>query len=131
MSNPSIDTFTDRTTRLRFATFYSFFLSFFLFLIHGVTSGSVFPALGFVVLACSTVQAASVLHRDSIDSLGSAARGLKSRTIFYMDLVLATLYALCLFASWVSLSDGHDRGHGARSRVILGTYCTAFMLVNW
>ncbi len=131
MANAQFNPNNPRNIFLRRITFYAFFFSFLLSLAHGIGTSHVFPALGLIVLAGSSLQAAFLLHRGSVVSLGSAVRGLTPRNVFYTDLVLATLYGLFLIASWVSLGDeGGYRAYGDKSWVILGSYCTVFMLIN-
>lgn len=129
MANAHFNPNNPRNVFLRRITLYAFFLSLILSLAHGIGTHFVFPALGLVVLAGSSLQAAFLVHRDRVVSPGTPVRGLTPRSVFYTDLALATVYGIFLIASWVSLGD--ENGYQpAKSWVILGSYCTVFLLIN-
>lgn len=122
---------------LRNISFYTFYLSFLLFPIHGFATRSFFPALGITAISASNLQASVIQqeHRRGGGvpiSLGSPVRGLTSRNVFWRDLLLVLFYTVLIVPSWLSLGDyGAYRRYLEPAYVILGWTCVGFLLVNW
>lgn len=113
------------TVFLRRVTILSFAPAFFILLIHGISSGWAFPALGILPLAVSAVLGAMLLHRDRVAALGSPVQALSPENIFYADTALAVWYIAFLIPTWVFLGRPWHR-----DTIILGTYGSVFLMVN-
>lgn len=113
------------TVFLRRVTILSFAPAFFVLLIHGISSGWAFPALGILPLAVSAVLGAMLLHRDRVAALGSPVQALSPENIFYADTALAVWYIAFLIPTWAFLGRPWRR-----ETIILGTYGSVFLMVN-
>ncbi|KKY17253.1 hypothetical protein UCDDS831_g06421 [Diplodia seriata] len=115
---------------LRRITIFTFLPAFPLLLAHGIASHKAFPALGLLPLAGSVVLGCFTLYRDRIAVSGSSIQQLSASNIFFADVLLAITLLSILVASWVTLTKESWR-YDDGSLVILGTYGTVFMLVNF
>lgn len=114
------------TVLLRQITVCAFPPACILCVIHGVATTWAFPALGALPLAGSAVLGLLLLYRDrGAAALGSPVRPLSSANVFFADSALAALLLALLVPTWVLLGRPYERG-----LVVLGTYCSVFMMVN-
>lgn len=113
------------TVILRKITIYSFPPALIMLLIHGIGSSYAFPALGLLPLACSTLLGLLLLHRDQVAAFGSPFQMLSPSNIFFADSSIAAFLLACLIPTWVFLDRPDDEG-----MIILGTYCSVFLMVN-
>lgn len=120
------DSMVSSTVFLRRITILSFPPAFVILLIHGVGCSWAFPALGILPLAVSAVLGALLLHRDRVAALGSPIQALSPENIFYADATLAAWYFAFLIPTWVLLHRPSEE-----EMIILGTYGSVFLMVNW
>lgn len=113
------------TVVLRRITMISFPPAFFMFLIHGVGSKWAFPVVGLVPLACSASLGLLLLHRDQVAAFGSPLQMLSPSNIFFADSSLTVSLLACLILTWVFLDSPEHSG-----MIILGTYCSVFLMLN-
>ncbi|OJD39882.1 nucleosome binding protein [Diplodia corticola] len=115
---------------LRRVTIFTFPPAFLLLLVHGIASNRPFPALGLLPLAGSAILGCLILYHDRVVGSGSSIQRPTTSNIFFADVLLAIMLLAILIASWVTLTKNlwrYDNG----SLIILGTYCTVFLLVNF
>ncbi|KAK2012889.1 hypothetical protein LZ32DRAFT_647633 [Colletotrichum eremochloae] len=96
-----------------------------LFIAHGIASERLFPALGLVPLAASAILAIVVHKRDAIATYSTRVHTLSDITIFWSDFLLAVFHLAFLAPSWRSLNHVYYK-----PAIILGTYCTTFMMFD-
>lgn len=113
------------TVLLRRITIFTFLPACIMCTIHGVATTYAFPALGTIPLAGSAATGLLLLYRDRVAALGSSIRALSSANVFFADVTLAALLLALLVPTWVFL-DRPDESE----MVVLGTYCSVFMMVN-
>lgn len=94
-------------------------------IVHGIATTWAFPALGIVPLAGSAIMGLLLLYRDSVAALGSPVQALSSANVFFADSTLAAFLLMFLIPTWVFLDKPYERG-----MVVLGTYCSVFMMIN-
>lgn len=95
-------------------------------LIHGFASHYAFPALGILPLTGSAALGLMLLYRDHVASFGSASLALSPTNIFFADGALAIWLLGFLIPTIIFLgAPWEDPG-----MVILGTYCSVFLIVN-
>ncbi|CAN8103997.1 unnamed protein product [Discula destructiva] len=114
------------TVFLRRITIFTFLPALILFIVHGVRSKYAFPALGLVPLAASAFLGLLLLHRDSVAGLGSPIQLLSASNVFFADTILAGSFLACLILTWIFLAEPWSTGV-----VILGTYCSVFLMVSF
>lgn len=98
--------------------------SFVLFLAHGIVSSKVVPALGLVPLAGSALLGGLLVRRDKA---GAPVAGLLALVVFVADVVLALMHLGMLIPTWITMTQDYWY---ARSLIVLGTYCTLFLLLE-
>ncbi|KAL1632840.1 hypothetical protein SLS56_003330 [Neofusicoccum ribis] len=113
---------------LRRITMANFVPAFPLLLAHGLAANEALPAVGLVPLAGSVLLGGFVLYRDRVAAIGSPIRSLSPSNVFFADVLLSLVYIGLLIGSWVTLGE---ESWGRRSLIILGTYGTVFMMVNF
>lgn len=97
-----------------------------MFLIHGFGSHYAFPALGILPLTGSAALGLMLLYRDRVASFGSASLALSPTNIFFADSALTLWLLGFLIPTIVFLGATWDD----TGMVILGTYCSVFLIVN-
>lgn len=112
------------TVLLRRITICTFPPAFIMLLIHGILSEEPFPALGLLPLAASFVVGCLLLFRERIAAFGSPIQALSASNVFFADVFLSVWYLGFLIPTWISLPRQY------RNNVVLGTYCSIFMMVN-
>ncbi|KAJ2955735.1 hypothetical protein NQ176_g11377 [Zarea fungicola] len=129
MRHQSIQSRVLRDVPLRRVNIWTFGPAFILNLLHGITTGCVFPALSLVPLAMSAVQCAFLEHPSLRPTgLGSSSILLTPRNIFITDALLSGSLFFCLLGSWINMSVMAYPGVGG---VILGSYCTIFIMSSY
>ncbi|GME25618.1 putative nucleosome binding protein [Neofusicoccum parvum] len=113
---------------LRRIAMANFVPAFPLLLAHGLAANEALPAVGLVPLAGSVLLGGFVLYRDRVAAIGSPIRSLSPSNVFFADVLLSLVYIGLLIGSWVTLGE---ESWGRRSLIILGTYGTVFMMVNF
>ncbi|KAK1640659.1 hypothetical protein BDP81DRAFT_458728 [Colletotrichum phormii] len=116
-----------RTVTLRRLEIIAFPPAFILLLAHGIASERAFPALGLLPLAASAVLGLFVLNRDAVAAIGSPIQALSESNIFWADCLLAVFHLSFLIPSWILLTDSM---RWEESLIVLGTYCTVFMMFD-
>jgi hypothetical protein len=111
---------------LRQLSIIAFPPAFILLFAHGIASGNALPAIGIVPLAASAVLGLLLLYRDHVAAVGSSIQALTPSNIFALDVFLAVVFLFMLIPSWIFITWGWNR-----SLIVLGTYGTVFMMVNW
>lgn len=96
-----------------------------MFIIHGVISQQAFPAIGLIPLAASTFLGLLLLFRDRVAATGSPIQALSASNILFADSFVSSFILVCLILTWVHLDYLRDRG-----MVVLGTYCSVFLMVS-
>ena len=114
---------------LRRLAIFQFPPAFILLFSHGITSGHAFPVLGIMPLAASAFLGLLLLYRDQVAAFGSALQALTPTNILVADVLLAVGQLGFLIPSWIILTNW--RPWGGQSLIILGTYGTVFMMVDW
>lgn len=99
--------------------------AFILLVAHGIASQFAFPALGLLPLAASGILAAFILNRDVVAAIGSPIQSLSESNIFWADCLLAVLHLSFLIPSWALLARAWPE-----PVIVLGTYCTVFMMFD-
>ncbi|GKT93321.1 nucleosome binding protein [Colletotrichum tofieldiae] len=110
---------------LRRLEIFAFPPAFILLIAHGVASERAFPALGLLPLAASAVLAAFILNRDAVAAIGSPIQSLSESNIFWADCLLAVFHLAFLIPSWALLTQPWHE-----PLIVLGTYCTVFMMFD-
>ncbi|ROW06772.1 hypothetical protein VMCG_04141 [Cytospora schulzeri] len=113
------------TVLLRRITVFSFPPAFIMLLIHGISSGNAFPALGILPHAASVVFGTLLLFRETVASFGSSVQALSAYNVFCADIALTIWYFGFLIPTWLLLDNTWD------VMIILGTYGSVFMMVNF
>ncbi|OHE91454.1 hypothetical protein CORC01_13226 [Colletotrichum orchidophilum] len=114
-----------RTVALRRLEIIAFPPAFVLLLAHGIASERAFPALGVLPLAASAVLGLFVLNRDALAAVGSPIQALSESNIFWADCLLTVFHLSLLIPSWILLTDTRHK-----PLLVLGTYCTVFMMFD-
>ncbi|KAF2472604.1 uncharacterized protein BDR25DRAFT_259075 [Lindgomyces ingoldianus] len=110
---------------LRAISVVTFPPGFLFLLIQGIASGRVNPAIGILPLFCSSAFSAFLLYNER--KCGCQSSGLTGTPIhFVADFLLGIGLLVCLILAWVFLPHSYDGG-----MVMLGTYCTNFLGVNF
>ncbi|KAK2039604.1 hypothetical protein LZ31DRAFT_558627 [Colletotrichum somersetense] len=113
------------TAALRRLQIFAFPPALILFIAHGISSGRPFPALGLIPLAASAILAI-MLHKGNVVALGSTqVHALSDTAIFRSDFLIAVFHLAFLAPSWRSLTRVYDE-----PVIVLGTYCTTFMMFD-
>lgn len=114
------------TVLLRQVNIFTLLPALVMFLIHGISSHEAFPVLGLLPLSGSAALGLMLLYRDRVASLGSASLALSPANIFFADSILALWLLGFLIPTMIFL--GETWRH--TGLVILGTYCSVFLIVN-
>ncbi|ORY05373.1 hypothetical protein BCR34DRAFT_571989 [Clohesyomyces aquaticus] len=110
---------------LRAISVLTFPPGFLFLLIQGIASGHVNPAISIIPLFFSSAFSAVLLHHER--ACGCQSAGLMGTPIhLVVDLLLGIGLFVCLILTWVFLPSRYDGG-----MVMLGTYCTNFVIVNF
>lgn len=110
---------------LRALTIFTFPPAFIMLLIHGITSSRFNPAMGLLPLSASSAFGAAILYNEKECDCESSSL-IRSPTLYIMDLILGVGLLVALIATWVTLPHQWDG-----SSVMLGTYGTNFLLINF
>lgn len=110
---------------LRKVTIFTFPPAFILCLIHGIISGQAVPALGLIPLFGSTVVGMFLMYRDQITFAGSPI-SLTRAHVCACDFVIGVVLLIILIISWIVVTKNWDRG-----AIMLGTYATVPLMMNW
>lgn len=109
---------------LRAISIITFPPGFLLLLICGIESGRVNPAISIIPLFFSSAFGVLLLANER--KCGCQSSGLTGTPIhLVVDLLLGVGLLVCLILTWVFLPQSWHGG-----QVMLGTYCTNFLLVN-
>lgn len=114
------------TVLLRQITIAIFAPALIMFIIHGVASHQPFPAIGLVPLAASAVLGLFLLYRDRVAGSGSAIQMLSASNILFADTFVSFFMLVCLILTWVNLT----KPWWSSGLVVLGTYCSVFLMVS-
>jgi hypothetical protein len=122
---PSLTTTPHVTLFLRKATVFVYPPAFILCLVHGIVAECAVPALGLIPLFFSSLLGAFLMYRDKI-AFGGSPISLTRAQICTSDLAIAGSLLLILILSWIIMPN--DYSH---ARVVLGTYATVPLMMNW
>ncbi|OCK98375.1 uncharacterized protein K441DRAFT_629401 [Cenococcum geophilum 1.58] len=110
---------------LRALTIFTFPPAFIMLLIHGITSSRFNPAMGLLPLSASSAFGAAILCNEKECDCEPFSL-IRSPILCIMDLILGVGLLVALIATWVTLPY-----HWNGSSVMLGTYGTNFLLINF
>ncbi|KAJ6447296.1 hypothetical protein O9K51_02071 [Purpureocillium lavendulum] len=116
---------------LRYLSIATFPVGIALLIAHGVKSHRVVPALGLLPLAGSSLISTLSVRRRKTLAAWSPVHSIASHSIFFADLALSLGFLAVLIPSWITLSHRRWSDGYNNSIVILGTYCTVLLLLNW
>lgn len=84
-----------------------------------------FPALGLIPLGLSALLGVYLLYRDKVVGAGSPIQ-LTGQQILVADTLFSAADFIVLLLSWAAIPSDYDEG-----RVMLGTYSTIPLMVDW
>ncbi|KAF2193929.1 hypothetical protein K469DRAFT_617671 [Zopfia rhizophila CBS 207.26] len=98
---------------------------FLLLFVQGIASGRVNPAIGILPFFVSSAFSAFLLANEK--KCGCQASGLTGTPVHIVfDLLIGIGLLVCLILTWVFLPRSGNEG-----MIMLGTYCTNFLIINF